>query len=714
MDKQKALRIEEIFISSSQSREDYYCENFVVFPDGKENYGGHILGIIEIFATPAEQAQKVSKTIINTLKDHYYRQVVTSPEPQKLNLETIFEHALQKTNEQVVQLIQNGQIQLIFENINFLVAVIKPGQIDSDILFSHRGNIQSFLIHKTKKSNYKIIDIVSNTATTKDNKVKIFSSIISGKIFLPDTMILANESFARYFSADKISQMTAKRPLKEVIEDFRVLLHRKPQSHTQTYSAIFLRQEELQMMEQQHASQKSISNLVTTQQNTEKFLTPVIGINIKSHLKSLWQRIKSLFLPGNKRKGMVIEEIRASNKLWRKLLNKLKSLSKLLFKNRDKSTEQKDSIDNLGPKSKKLVVIPIIVLIVIFSTSIIFIYHRRQTGQNDAAYSQQVKAVEDKLNQAEASFLFRDNEKSLNALIKAKELLAALPKEKPEQNDTFNKLQNQYSALSDKLIKLETISSNQLGEANRFNFQNPNISLLENNQIIAFGENKFNLISADSGQIITEKDTEIQGNILMVRQFDADTLFILFDNQSLYQYKISDGGLAKTGIPVDTAWRNFQIYNRHLYFAAPAKNQIYKVRNIVGTSFGEATAWINDAADISGAVSMAIDGNIYLLDASGKINKFLSGDLQAFPSSVIEPAIENAVDIFTDADSGFIYFLDKATDRIVVLNKQGALMVQYKVENAGEATGLAIDEKNKKAYLISNDKISFITLNNLQ
>jgi len=711
MDKQKALRIEEIFIPSSQVAGDYFCENFIIFPEGKEKNGGHILGVLEINATPTEHAQKISNTIISNLKDHYYRQIVTSPDPQKLNLETVFEHALQKTNEQVLQLIQIGQIKLILENINFLIGVVKQNELDTDLHFSHRGNIDAYLIHKTKKSNYKIINILDANAD-QDNKVKIFSSIISGKIFLPDSLIIANEGFSKYFSAEKINQLIGGRPIKEVIEDFKILLHKRPSNYDKTYSSIVVKQEDIHLMERQQASQKSINELVTTQKDTEKFLAPALGINIKARLKSIIPNLKGMFQRKQKSKAIAIEEIRASTNFFEKIAGKIKRLPNIIKRQKQAPEKTVKKKKLFGIISYKLLFVIIIALIISFTFSIVWLYNRQQEKEKLAEYNQIVQTIETKLNQAEASFLFRNTKKSLAMMSEAKEMIDNLPQAKETEQQNYDKLLNQYSSLQNKLLKIETVEANEIINLDNLSSDSPKIELLSSSVLSIADNNNLHILNlaANQPQMV---NTEIQSNIVSLCPFDENNLYVLFENNQLYQYLADSSQLNRIDISSKGIWSDFKVYNKHLYFLAPQNNQIFKLRNVGSSSFGPPQEWLDETVDFSKSASLAIDGDIYILNSDGKIQKFLSGAAQTFSQQNVEPAIQNTTKIYTNTDSNFIYILDKPTKRVIVLTKTGLVIVQYSVSNVGEIDDMAIDEKNKKLYIIENQKVMAVTMKHL-
>ena len=153
MEKNHDIRIEEIYIPSKHNKDNYLCEDFIIYPEGKEVKGGYLMGIIEIRATKKSTSEKIIQTIINALKNEYYRQITTSPDPDKLNTETVFEYSLKKANDTLTELIEIGQLNFSLENLNYLIAVAKPNKArkDIDFIFTQQGLISAYLLHKTKQ-----------------------------------------------------------------------------------------------------------------------------------------------------------------------------------------------------------------------------------------------------------------------------------------------------------------------------------------------------------------------------------------------------------------------------------------------------------------------------------------------------------------------------------------------------------------------------------
>ncbi|MFA6537705.1 MAG: hypothetical protein WCT18_04905, partial [Patescibacteria group bacterium] len=302
MENNHDIGIGEIFIPAKDSSDNYRCEDFIVYPKDKGVHGGYLMGVIELRATQKNEAQKISQLIINTLNENYYNQINTSPDPQKLNLETVFEYALQKTNSSLTEMIQIGNINLVLENLHYLIAIAKPNQTTKtiDFIFAQQGLISAYLLHKTKQNNYKVINIVDNSPATKEEKMtknlKIFSSTLSGQIFFHDILYFCTEIFANYLPAQKINKILTTNKFHSSIDYLKTLINNDRNGSYLTNCAIFVKMEEQKQPNEAQISHKSIDKLINTTENTEKYLTPNMSLNITEKIGKLfgfWRKIKT-------------------------------------------------------------------------------------------------------------------------------------------------------------------------------------------------------------------------------------------------------------------------------------------------------------------------------------------------------------------------------------------------------------------------------------
>jgi len=123
--------------------------------------------------------------------------------------------------------------------------------------------------------------------------------------------------------------------------------------------------------------------------------------------------------------------------------------------------------------------------------------------------------------------------------------------------------------------------------------------------------------------------------------------------------------------------------------------------------FGSKQKWFGSGVspDLSGTISMVIDGSIWLLRNDGQILKFTRGAPDAFSVSGLDKDLSSPQSFYNDDETSKIYVLDKGNARILVLGKTGEYQGQYLWPGIKEATDLVVNEAEKKILLLKEDKV---------
>jgi len=109
--------------------------------------------------------------------------------------------------------------------------------------------------------------------------------------------------------------------------------------------------------------------------------------------------------------------------------------------------------------------------------------------------------------------------------------------------------------------------------------------------------------------------------------------------------------------------------------------------------------------DLSGAVSIAIDGSIWILQKDATITKFTKGKSDSLTISGLDKPFSNPSRIATEVNFKNVYILDNGNNRIVVIDKNGAYLAQYQAEILKEAKDFEVLESSKKILVLSGGKI---------
>ncbi len=148
-------------------------------------------------------------------------------------------------------------------------------------------------------------------------------------------------------------------------------------------------------------------------------------------------------------------------------------------------------------------------------------------------------------------------------------------------------------------------------------------------------------------------------------------------------------------------------YQTNLYLLDQKKGVLKYVAS--GSGF-EKSSYFKQTPNLSKAVSMSIDGSVWILFQDGTIFKYTRGESDGFKASGLDKQLANPTKIFTDLDTDNVYILDSGNSRIVKLSKSGAFQAQYQNTVLGNARDFEVMEKDKKIHVLSEGKVYEIEL----
>jgi hypothetical protein len=118
----------------------------------------------------------------------------------------------------------------------------------------------------------------------------------------------------------------------------------------------------------------------------------------------------------------------------------------------------------------------------------------------------------------------------------------------------------------------------------------------------------------------------------------------------------------------------------------------------------------NLSVDLTGAVDMAIDGNLYVLFADGKVLKFFDGDLRPFSMAGLPSRMKNPTSIFVSGKQepdapGAVYVADAGNERILQFDKSGNFVRQFRDTTTGNhlqnMRGIYVDDERGRLFVLS-------------
>ena len=190
----------------------------------------------------------------------------------------------------------------------------------------------------------------------------------------------------------------------------------------------------------------------------------------------------------------------------------------------------------------------------------------------------------------------------------------------------------------------------------------------------------------------------------------AGALAILDREGLLVQYDPTWERLEHQTVGGTDQWRaplSLRTYDANLYMLDPMANQVFKYGS---GSFAEApTRWMADTeTDLSTAIDMGIDGNIYLLHNTGSVTKHYGGEPAAFVLTRVPRPVASANALYAGVEEAvqYIYIADALERRIVQVDREGTFVRQLQPalgqeESFRQLSGLFVDETGGKLYFIA-------------
>lgn len=207
-----------------------------------------------------------------------------------------------------------------------------------------------------------------------------------------------------------------------------------------------------------------------------------------------------------------------------------------------------------------------------------------------------------------------------------------------------------------------------------------------NNDLYAFDSNvlyKLVVDKVDQRTVVVNGSTTAE--VVHAAPVSKDNVIELYtkDNQ-LIEFK--GGNFTKIAAPGgDSAvWKNAvavaeYIDRKFLYFLDPGENTIWRYGRDANGAFQEPVSKNLAKLDYSNAVSVTVDGAVYVLSSDGTISKTYADEKQDFVVDGLSEPFKNPTKILADknAETGKLYVLDPQNSRVVVLGKSGKYQAQY-------------------------------------
>lgn len=745
------------FILNASKHQTGSREVYIAQPDSNlENLAGRVFLLAEIGGKKTE-AKKAIDFIIDNINHYYYQdeKIFLQDKIEGLSLDNIFEAAVTKINKALLEFLNTEKIFLHPEESSIILGLI----FEDRLFFTNFGSNKAFLIH-ARNDQFELINVEASAADVKsaedkekDSQVKFFSSVISGKIPPASYFLFCNEVLVEYLSNKELINIISKLPPMVAAEQIKTTLA-KLNSFVpflaiiikNTYGLTVNELKDEANIESLRSAHNSISYLNSTEENTEKLLSPSGLINW-SKLTQITQRISdSIRLPKKNKKEktkiiaatedpelkqtilktkslnqshLIKEKIIAGRRhsgvfkgvkiIWSTLIN---ILNPSFWKRAYQS--MRHWLQNLHPRNKYIFLILLLILVLLV-LSLWWTAVNNRKKVSDELFNNSMSALELKKNMLDAYLLY-DNLDGAKTLIG--EIISTLDEldfRTEDQKRQITDLKAAVTANKARVQKLISIDNpEQIFDFNQHNqsAEARNLIYADNRLFVADPLAKalyfwdFNDSKADSFLL----SGEISSLDKPVFDSDANLIYYL-NNNSLISVDPKSGRqniLNINGLEDNEKIDAFKLYLGRLYTLSSSNNQIYRFNRVANT-FSNRSSWLQDDVLLANAVDLAINGDIVVLRNDAQIEALRSGEKKDFKLEDVDPALDAASFIKYSNNRFFIF--DNQSKRLVVFDNEGSLLQQYRLPSLTNLKDFTLSSDNKNAFFLNDNAVYKIDLN---
>lgn len=685
---------------------------------------GKLFVICEIESNKSS-ALKIINFFISNLPANYYQNEKISLKEKMgtIKVGEIFENALMETNNDLQNFLRKEKIKINPRILNMAVGVI----CKNDLFFSTVGKIKSLLIYSESSEDgrkiYKITNVEEpalhekNSSSERSNKVnltKLFAHVTEGKIPLESYFLFANELLPEYISNKQLTKIITTLPPGSAVEQIKNQLY-KINSYV-TFLAILIKnssQQEVRepapMNSEYISADVSLEKMGETEAETSRYLSPAGMVNTNKYvqkIKYLWQNIiisRSEPLGAqNQLRDKVLFQRKSRTAFLKKLINMAKSIlifllnitsyilnnimhpGRLIYKIKKLWRRIKMTILQtlrwflqLSTMNKVIILVALLFLTA-FAYSLKYAHTKKVNEEISQDYEQSLEIIGQKQNQVDASLLYNNEERAYELINEVTALIDKIAAYEKADQAIINEFNDKKNKQMEKLSRVIKLAPKELANFAHLNQQaNPQEIYAIDNKVSALDPNNSSVyqlnLENNTINLLSDKMHNIKHSVL------ANNNILLVSSQKRIVIN-EEGEISSIDISLidsDNSITSVYYYNSRLYILSSPQNQIYRFSNNYNTK----DSWIKEEINMQDAIDMAIDGYVYILKNNGKLIKLLSGYSKEFELGKINPVFQNPAKIKVSKEGeGFIYILEPVNQRLVVFDKDGNFLLQYKIE----------------------------------
>lgn len=620
--------------------------------------------------------------------------------PQPALLEAGFEHLVQTVNEECRDAIEQEPTPIEPHSLDIAIGAL-CGNV---LVMTSAGEFRCTFIREEKEQTFHVYDLLRGLRDEVRGADKLFGSLVSGEVGVGDTLALTLPETIAAVGASEWKEMLATMSPGEV----RGQLMKSLADHPDLGATLVLRtikKETPAPMQPKDASIASIEALRRTERNTSTLLRGR-GLTTTTSFQDIVKNVTDIILASLQwifdklRQVSWKTAFRSAVRTPRAVAATIPHLIRApreLFKVHTQSghrgswrempqaaTRVRDfgiNRFNALPRTSKLLLLLVVVFVVLFLQSIIYLNYHQKVVVERETYAATLADISQLQDEADANIIYQDEEKARALLLEARDRVQTISSNSRTRRRTQSELLAEIEAALASLrheikIKPEALT---LGDA----------------------ASSLALFAQSTPENPMRSITSAEGRTVVLYHDGAMTM------------QAADGSLAPLAVnlpagPVDDA----ELFGGdRLYVWVATAPQIYRLRR-QGAGYGSASPWLQNGTDAPADTrSIAIDSAIYMLRAN-EVIKFFTGAREDW-KPYIDPPLADATKIWTSDEAAGIYILEPSKRRLVVLGKPGNLLAQYIFPEGSDLKDFSVNEAEKQLTILDGNTIKTTTLTHL-
>lgn len=635
--------------------------------------------------------------VVNTEAEHA-RTLLTNIEQEPV---TRFEKVIQNINTSVADFLREEAAPINWNRVNLFIIELSDGHI----CLAGIGRLMNMFLQKQEDGSYKTFDLFGSLDQRVDTDTeKVFSNIICGDFAPGDVLMAGSKNFERVRNEFRLRERLTTLPPVTAALEIKQDLERRGTPDDFVATIVTLREIDIpkptmntDVEPLKERSTASIEKLRRTEEETLRRLAPSIG-------RSAEQR--PLREPNAPRIG-AMNIVRRGVEFVMGLFRRGERIHDVA--NMASLRGMHAGFGSWLTKRRKVLAIIAICLVVGGVITTMVVKHQRNVAATQAAWNASYDDIRANIEKIEGENVYSED-RARTSMLHAIEQLDGLDTSTEARKQAVEDLKNQIEDARKKLQRIINTQSPTKIYALTDGLADGALRspiLWKGNLVVADrAGNKLTVIKLSdkttSDIPMPEGKPEITsiapGNSSVIVVFSDKTLAAVnTETKVVSNLSFSSSAATVTDAVTYTANR--------IYVLDAETQQIWRHQSGSG-GFGSGTKYLQaNATDLSNAVSLAIDANVYVLKKDGSLVRFSNGGQDGFSLSLIDPKLENGNQVWTDADASMIAIADAQGKRIATFTKEGRLIAQYTSPDFKGPTDIIGDIANKKLYVIDGNAI---------